>query len=178
VASLLETGLELLGCTAIEDKLQEAVPESIALLRRAGIRFFMLTGDRYSTAVQIARACGLAGSGMVGAAGLVVFRVVALNKRSSERAYCGHQGCALDPSQGRRVNAVSASINPKTTMVQYTGVCPYERMHCSLCCQSGHAIMLTLQTARQRCRLEIHLLTLQSFEVTCKALLICTAVFL
>jgi P-type E1-E2 ATPase len=64
VASLLETGLGLLGCTAIEDKLQEAVPESIALLRRAGIRFFMLTGDRYSTAVQIARACGLAGSGM------------------------------------------------------------------------------------------------------------------
>lgn len=63
MASLLETRLELLGCTAIEDKLQEGVPETIALLRRAGIRFFMLTGDRHSTAVQIAKSCGLAGSG-------------------------------------------------------------------------------------------------------------------
>lgn len=55
----LEKGLRLLGCTAIEDKLQDGVPESIAKLREAGIRVWMLTGDKYSTAVQIATSCNL-----------------------------------------------------------------------------------------------------------------------
>ena len=55
----MEQDLELLGVTAIEDKLQEEVPETIALLRRAGLKFWMLTGDKYSTALQIATACNL-----------------------------------------------------------------------------------------------------------------------
>jgi phospholipid-translocating ATPase len=57
VCQLLEKNLELLGATAIEDKLQEGVPETISTLRNAGINFWMLTGDKHSTAVQIALAC-------------------------------------------------------------------------------------------------------------------------
>lgn len=57
----LERDLRLLGCTAIEDQLQEGVPETIADLREAGIRFWMLTGDKYTTALQIARAARLTG---------------------------------------------------------------------------------------------------------------------
>ena len=51
----IERDLILLGATAIEDKLQEGVPEAIAELRRANVRFWMLTGDKHATAVQ---ACG------------------------------------------------------------------------------------------------------------------------
>ncbi|KAK9718580.1 hypothetical protein K7432_005404 [Basidiobolus ranarum] len=40
----IENNFTLLGCTAIEDKLQEAVPETIALFREAGVKLWMLTG--------------------------------------------------------------------------------------------------------------------------------------
>ncbi|XP_028932410.1 phospholipid-transporting ATPase VD [Ornithorhynchus anatinus] len=55
----LEKGLTLLGATGIEDRLQEGVPETIEALRRAGIRIWMLTGDKQETAMNIAYACRL-----------------------------------------------------------------------------------------------------------------------
>lgn len=56
---LIERDLTLLGATAIEDKLQEHVPETISMLRRADIGVWMLTGDKFETAKQIAISCGL-----------------------------------------------------------------------------------------------------------------------
>ena len=53
VAEELEQDLELLGATAIEDKLQDGVPETIATLQTAGIRVWVLTGDRQETAINI-----------------------------------------------------------------------------------------------------------------------------
>ena len=50
-----EQDLELLGVTAIEDKLQDGVPETIETLRKAGIKFWVLTGDKYEA--PPARAC-------------------------------------------------------------------------------------------------------------------------
>ena len=44
-----------LGCTAIEDKLQEGVPETIKALRQASIKVWMLTGDKRETAHDIAK---------------------------------------------------------------------------------------------------------------------------
>ena len=44
--SQMETELKYLGCTAIEDKLQEGVPDTIANLIEANIRFWVLTGDK------------------------------------------------------------------------------------------------------------------------------------
>jgi phospholipid-translocating ATPase len=55
----LERDLSLVGISAIEDKLQDGAAETIAQLRAAGIRFWMLTGDKYSTAVQVATASRL-----------------------------------------------------------------------------------------------------------------------
>ncbi|XP_063777045.1 phospholipid-transporting ATPase VD [Pseudophryne corroboree] len=55
----LETNLTLLGATGIEDRLQEGVPETIESLRKAGIKIWMLTGDKEETAVNIAYACKL-----------------------------------------------------------------------------------------------------------------------
>lgn len=49
----------LLGATGIEDRLQEGVPESIEALQKAGIKIWMLTGDKQETAVNIAYACKL-----------------------------------------------------------------------------------------------------------------------
>ena len=40
----IESELELLGATGVEDRLQDGVPETIAALRKAGIRLWVLTG--------------------------------------------------------------------------------------------------------------------------------------
>jgi hypothetical protein len=42
----IETNLKLLGATAIEDKLQDGVPQCIERLARAGIKIWVLTGDK------------------------------------------------------------------------------------------------------------------------------------
>ena len=42
---MLESDLELLGCTAVEDSLQSNVPQTLESLRKAGLRFWMLTGE-------------------------------------------------------------------------------------------------------------------------------------
>nr|XP_029132633.1 probable phospholipid-transporting ATPase VA [Labrus bergylta] len=55
----LETNLQLLGATGIEDRLQDGVPETIASLRQAGLQIWVLTGDKQETAVNIAYACKL-----------------------------------------------------------------------------------------------------------------------
>nr|CAG4646034.1 EOG090X00X3 [Macrothrix elegans] len=58
-ANLIENNLILLGATAIEDKLQEGVPETIGALLDADIRMWMLTGDKQETAINIGHACRL-----------------------------------------------------------------------------------------------------------------------
>ncbi|XP_039772483.1 phospholipid-transporting ATPase 2-like isoform X5 [Panicum virgatum] len=55
----LERDLYILGVTAIEDRLQDGVPETIKLLRNAGINVWMLTGDKQNTAIQIGLLCNL-----------------------------------------------------------------------------------------------------------------------
>lgn len=56
---LIEQDLELAGATAIEDKLQDGVPETIDRLRRANIKMWMLTGDKRETAITIGHSCRL-----------------------------------------------------------------------------------------------------------------------
>ncbi|XP_039641646.1 probable phospholipid-transporting ATPase VD isoform X2 [Perca fluviatilis] len=58
-AQRLETNLTLLGTTGIVDRLQEEVPETIEALQRAGIKVWILTGDKKETAINIAYACRL-----------------------------------------------------------------------------------------------------------------------
>ncbi|PVH96343.1 phospholipid-translocating P-type ATPase [Periconia macrospinosa] len=56
---LIEQQLELGAATAIEDKLQQGVPEAIDKLRRAKIKMWMLTGDKRETAINIGYSCRL-----------------------------------------------------------------------------------------------------------------------
>lgn len=59
IAEEIETDMVPLGCTAIEDKLQDGVPDTISALGDAGIRIWMLTGDKEETAINIAYSCKL-----------------------------------------------------------------------------------------------------------------------
>ncbi|XP_025267737.1 phospholipid-transporting ATPase ID isoform X2 [Camponotus floridanus] len=55
----IEKDMSLLGATAIEDKLQDGVPQTIANLSLAGIKLWVLTGDKQETAINIGYSCQL-----------------------------------------------------------------------------------------------------------------------
>ena len=55
----MERDIFLLGSTIVEDKLQDKVPETIRDMRLAGIKIWMLTGDKLDTALNIGLSCNL-----------------------------------------------------------------------------------------------------------------------
>lgn len=71
VSDAIERDLTLIGGTAIEDRLQDGVPDTIALLGDAGIKLWVLTGDKVETAINIGFSCNLLSNEM----DLIVFRV-------------------------------------------------------------------------------------------------------
>uniref|UniRef100_A0ACB8FBQ4 Phospholipid-transporting ATPase IF n=1 Tax=Sphaerodactylus townsendi TaxID=933632 RepID=A0ACB8FBQ4_9SAUR len=56
--NFIEKDLDLLGATGVEDKLQDKVQETIEALRLAGIKVWVLTGDKHETAVSVSLSCG------------------------------------------------------------------------------------------------------------------------
>lgn len=64
VDELIEVNLSLIGSTAIEDKLQENVATTIEFVKSAGIKVWVLTGDKIETAVNIGFSAGLLDSSM------------------------------------------------------------------------------------------------------------------
>uniref|UniRef100_A0A2R9CIA0 ATPase phospholipid transporting 8B3 n=1 Tax=Pan paniscus TaxID=9597 RepID=A0A2R9CIA0_PANPA len=56
---------QLLGATAIEDRLQDGVPETIKCLKKSNIKIWVLTGDKQETAVNIGFACELLSENML-----------------------------------------------------------------------------------------------------------------
>ena len=71
VSDAIERDLTLIGGTAIEDRLQDGVPDTIALLGDAGIKLWVLTGDKVETAINIGFSCNLLSNDM----DLIVFTV-------------------------------------------------------------------------------------------------------
>ncbi|KAJ6220049.1 hypothetical protein RDWZM_005861 [Blomia tropicalis] len=61
----IEQNMILVGATAIEDKLQDGVPQTIANLASAGIKLWVLTGDKQETAINIGYSCQLLTDDMV-----------------------------------------------------------------------------------------------------------------
>ncbi|KAG1519211.1 hypothetical protein G6F52_008840 [Rhizopus delemar] len=59
VSEEIERDMLLMGGTAIEDRLQVGVPETIAELAKSGIKLWVLTGDKTETAINIGYACNL-----------------------------------------------------------------------------------------------------------------------
>ncbi|XP_010266737.1 PREDICTED: phospholipid-transporting ATPase 1 [Nelumbo nucifera] len=64
VAGKVENNLCILGASGIEDKLQQGVPEAIESLKQAGIKVWVLTGDKQETAISIGYSCKLLTSRM------------------------------------------------------------------------------------------------------------------
>lgn len=58
-AEIIERHFDLAGATAIEDRLQSGVPETVDKLQRANIKIWMLTGDKRETAINIAHSAQL-----------------------------------------------------------------------------------------------------------------------
>ena len=55
----VEDDLSMVGITAVEDLLQDDVARCIEEFRLAGIKVWMLTGDKGETAMEIGQRCGL-----------------------------------------------------------------------------------------------------------------------
>lgn len=64
-AEMIEHDFFLLGATAIEDRLQDGVPETIHTLQQANIKVWVLTGDRQETAINIGMSCKLLSEDMM-----------------------------------------------------------------------------------------------------------------
>lgn len=86
VAEKVERDLTLLGGTAIEDRLQDGVPDTIALLAEAGIKLWVLTGDKIETAINIGFSCNLLDNGM----DLILMKVEDDNMQTAARLVDEH----------------------------------------------------------------------------------------
>ncbi|CAO2840230.1 unnamed protein product [Amaranthus hypochondriacus] len=64
ISDMMERDLILVGATAVEDKLQKGVPECIDKLAQAGLKLWVLTGDKMETAINIGFSCSLLRQGM------------------------------------------------------------------------------------------------------------------
>ncbi|CAB1451863.1 unnamed protein product [Pleuronectes platessa] len=112
-AQRLETNLTLLGTTGIVDRLQEDVPETIEALQRAGIKVWVLTGDKQETAINIAYACKLlrpndrlltANCGSKDAC-------AAFLKELKLEVQCGQDGLTEAPAAGAHGESSSGSVS-------------------------------------------------------------------
>uniref|UniRef100_A0A3Q3EY65 Phospholipid-transporting ATPase n=1 Tax=Labrus bergylta TaxID=56723 RepID=A0A3Q3EY65_9LABR len=59
VYNQVETGMSLIGATAVEDRLQEEAAETMEALQGAGMNVWVLTGDKMETAKSTCYACRL-----------------------------------------------------------------------------------------------------------------------
>ncbi|MGH0184474.1 UNVERIFIED_CONTAM: hypothetical protein FKN15_015154 [Acipenser sinensis] len=103
---IIEKNLLLLGATAIEDRLQSGVPETIATLMRADIKIWILTGDKQETAINIGYSCRLISHGM---------SLIILNEDSLDatRATLSQHCASLGESLGKE-NEVALIIDGET----------------------------------------------------------------
>ncbi|XP_049826027.1 probable phospholipid-transporting ATPase IA isoform X3 [Aethina tumida] len=105
-ASQIENNLKLIGATAIEDKLQEGVPETIAALLKADINVWVLTGDKQETAINIGYSCRLISQGMQ----LIILNEDGLDKtREAILKQCNDLGDSLE-----KPNEIALIIDGKT----------------------------------------------------------------
>uniref|UniRef100_A0A8C6VZ42 Phospholipid-transporting ATPase n=1 Tax=Nothobranchius furzeri TaxID=105023 RepID=A0A8C6VZ42_NOTFU len=106
IYEVLEKNLLLLGATAIEDRLQAGVPDTIATLIRADIKIWVLTGDKQETAINIGYSCRLVTHGM----SLIIVNEDSLDAtRATLTAHCSTLGDSL-----RKENDLALIIDGQT----------------------------------------------------------------
>ncbi|EEB10431.1 conserved hypothetical protein [Pediculus humanus corporis] len=122
-ANLIEVNLTLLGATAIEDKLQDQVPETIESLLKADIKVWVLTGDKQETAINIGYSCKLISSGMI----LIFLNEESLDgTREAISKHIAELGDSL-----RRPNDIALIVDGKT--LKYALSCDVKRDFLDLC---------------------------------------------
>uniref|UniRef100_A0A4W3IH37 Phospholipid-transporting ATPase n=1 Tax=Callorhinchus milii TaxID=7868 RepID=A0A4W3IH37_CALMI len=103
---LIEKNLQLLGATAIEDRLQDQVPETIETLFKADIKIWIITGDKQETAINIGYSCKLLTKNM----GLMILNEHSLDATREKLSFhCNNLGDAL-----RKENDFALIIDGKT----------------------------------------------------------------
>uniref|UniRef100_A0A336MAD4 Phospholipid-transporting ATPase n=1 Tax=Culicoides sonorensis TaxID=179676 RepID=A0A336MAD4_CULSO len=124
-ADLIETNLTLLGATAIEDKLQEGVPDTIASLIKANISVWVLTGDKQETAINIGYSCKLLTHGME----LIILNEESLdNTRDAISRHTAHFG---DRPEVRTDQDYALIVDGKT--LKYALSCDLRREFLEIC---------------------------------------------
>lgn len=108
VAEKIERNLFLLGATAIEDRLQDGVPECIARLANGGIKIWVLTGDKMETAINIGFSCNLLKRQMV----LVVIKGTDLLSTRSQLKQALAKCFQLDSAQYEKEAGVHPTKEP------------------------------------------------------------------
>ncbi|XP_055538977.1 phospholipid-transporting ATPase ID isoform X2 [Wyeomyia smithii] len=106
----IECEMQLIGVTAIEDKLQDGVPQTIANLQMAGIKIWVLTGDKQETAINIGYSCQLLTDDMVD-----VFVIDGLTKAEVEQQLRKYMESL------RIVNTYHPTSLPKPSLNQSSG---------------------------------------------------------
>ncbi|KAH1045971.1 hypothetical protein J1N35_036755 [Gossypium stocksii] len=102
VANNIENNLHILGASGIEDKLQQGVPEAIESLRTAGIKVWVLTGDKQETAISIGYSSKLLTSKMT---------QIIINSKSMESCRKSLEDAIIMSKKLRTTSAISGTTN-------------------------------------------------------------------
>ncbi|NXG80053.1 AT8B3 ATPase, partial [Baryphthengus martii] len=116
----MEQDLQLLGATAIEDKLQDGVPETIQLLKLGNIKVWVLTGDKQETARNIGYACKLLTDDMEILEEKEISKILKAYKSNNNLSGSGEALCSghlsqqcLEPSHYKRALIISGDLLDK-----------------------------------------------------------------
>ncbi|TYI62242.1 hypothetical protein E1A91_D10G231300v1 [Gossypium mustelinum] len=102
VANNIENNLHILGASGIEDKLQQGVPEAIESLRTAGIKVWVLTGDKQETAISIGYSSKLLTSKMT---------QIIINSKSMESCRKSLEDAIIMSKKPTTTSAISGTTN-------------------------------------------------------------------
>ena len=128
-AELIEKNLFLLGATAIEDKLQEYVPETIVALLDAGIKLWVLTGDKQETAINVGFACRLLNDKMT-------ILVCNCETRSETRDYITGKLEELSAFSGQQNEGLALVVDGHTLGLILESELELDFLHLSKMCKS------------------------------------------
>lgn len=109
----VEKKVKLLGASGIEDKLQHGVPEAIESLRQAGIKVWVLTGDKQETAISIGYSCKLLTDNMT---------QIVINSNSKESGRKSLEDARATPLSTSTVSSVGGGRLPIALIIDGTSL--------------------------------------------------------
>eukprot|EP00794_Sanderia_malayensis_P007449 gene7449-8271_t len=138
-AEEIENDFELLGATGVEDKLQDGVSDTIASLREAGIKVWVLTGDKQETAINIAFSCKLLDENME----IIVMNATTKEECNEQLDTALHQRlaellplCTFSPMHENRPRSMALVINGPTLALALKKPLRQKFIDLAYCCSS------------------------------------------